>query len=549
MKERSPLIQSYFEKIDQEVKRAYKVAEKARALGLDPEKETPIPVAKNMAERVVGLISVVAPQISGPTIPLRIQELEKEYGQLDWRVGFKIAEEVAKQTFCSFESEEEAIETGIRVGFAYLTLGIVSAPLEGFIGIKIKQRKDGKKYFALQYAGPIRAAGGTASSTSVILADYVRIKMGYSTYDPEEREINRYITEIHDYHDRVTNLQYHPSDEELKFMVSHLPVEVDGDPTEKFEVSNYKDIPRIETNLIRGGVALVLAEGLTQKAPKLWKRLAKWGQDFDLEWNWLKEFLDLKEKIHATLSSSEPSKEEKKTVKANNTFIMDLVAGRPILTHPLAKGGFRLRYGRSRVSGFSAASAHPATLVVLDKYIAIGTQLKVERPGKAATITLCDTIEGPIVRLKDGTVCKLETEAKAKEVNKEIEEIIFLGDLLFNYGDFSENGQSLVPAGYCPEWWALELKKSEKETFPNKNKTKLEIEKVRLNELINDPLLIIPTFEEAIHLSEFFTIPLHPKYIFYWDLIKSEDILKLKEHLREGKIKKEAKKRGEGWAQ
>ena len=30
---------------------------------------------------------------------------------------------------------------------------------------------DGGEYFSLQYAGPIRGAGGTAASTSVILAD------------------------------------------------------------------------------------------------------------------------------------------------------------------------------------------------------------------------------------------------------------------------------------------------------------------------------------------------------------------------------------------
>ena len=170
--------------------------------------------------------------------------------------------------------------------------------------------------------------------------------MGYFPGDPQEKEILRYISEVHDYHERVTNLQYHPSDEELRHLVSHLPVEVDGDPTEKFEVSNFKDLPRIETNLIRGGVALVLAEGLSQKTPKLWKRLSKWGKDFGLgHWDFLKDFLDLKDKLHAEEDDgkSEAGKDEKKTVKANNTFIMDLVAGRPILTHPLAVGGFRLR--------------------------------------------------------------------------------------------------------------------------------------------------------------------------------------------------------------
>ena len=528
----SPQIMEYFKQIEKQVEDCYKVAKQARAKGLDPERDVAIPIAKNMAERVVGLISVVSPQIINTTVTQRITELEREYGQLDWRVGFKIAEEVAKEKFYQFSSKQEAIEVGIRVGFAYLTLGIVSAPLEGFIGLKIKKRRDGKEYFALQYAGPIRGAGGTAASTSVILSDYVRVKMGYFPYDPEEVEINRYTVEVHDYHERVTNLQYHPSDEELKFILSHLPVEVDGDPTEKIEVSNYKDLPRIETNLIRGGVALVLAEGLTQKAPKLWKKLSKWGKEMELEWDWLQEFIKIKERIHAAHTKQNQDNEEEVKLKPNNTYIMDLVAGRPILTHPLREGGFRLRYGRSRTSGFSATAVHPATLVVLNQYIAIGTQLKMERPGKAATVTLCDTLDGPIVLLESGEVVHLSTEQQAKHYSSTVKEILFLGDILFNYGDFSENGHRLVPSGYCPEWWALEVEKA-LESKPNS----VPLVSERLKELISLPLFNFPTLNEAVLLSQKLKVPLHPEYVFYWKLLSIQQISYLISWLKESKIK------------
>ncbi len=543
----SPHMQQYFDDLGRGIQEAYEIAKAARKKGLDPENEVSIPLAKNMAERVVGLISVVAPQITNSKVTERITELEKEFGLLDWRVGFKIAEEVAQEKHCQFKDKLEAMEVGIRVGFAYLTLGIVSAPLEGFIGLKIKKRKDGKEYFALQYAGPIRGAGGTAASTSVILADYVRIKMGYHPYDPDEREINRFTIEIQDYHERVTNLQYRPSDEEIKFMAAHLPVEVDGDPTEEIEVSNYKDIPRIETNFIRGGMALVMAEGLCQKAPKLWKRLSKWGKDFGLDWGFMSEFLQLKEKIHAQHAASkdkEKTAEAKKVVKANNTFIMDMVAGRPILTYPLGVGGLRLRYGRTRVSGFSAAGLHPATLMVLEKYIAIGTQLKVERPGKAATVTICDTLDGPIVRLKDGSVLKLNTEEEARQNNSEVDEVLFLGDIMFNYGDFSENGHYLAPAGYCPEWWALELEKALKQKYENKLSSaakELKIELERLEKILSSPLFEFPSFEESLSMSSNLSIPLHPEYTFYWKLVSAEDVLTLLRWLKQGKVKKDEK--------
>ncbi len=540
----SPAIQHYFEEITNRVNDAYKTAQDARAKGLDPENTVAILLAKNMAERVVGLISVVAPQIINTTLIQRIAELETEFGLLDWRVGLKIAVEVAQEKFCSFEDKLTAMEIGIRVGFAYLTLGVVSAPLEGFTGLKIKKRHDGKEYFALQYAGPIRGAGGTAAATSVILSDYVRVKMGYATYDPQEIEINRCALEVGDYHDRVTNLQYRPSDEELKFMISHLPVEVDGDPTEQFEVSNYKDLPRIETNLIRGGVALVLAEGLCQKAPKLWKRLSKWGIEMGLDWGWIADFIKLKEEIHTThvtSSSKQEASSSEKIVRPNNTFLMDLVAGRPILTHPLAAGGFRLRYGRGRTTGFSATALHPATLLVLDKFIAIGTQLKVERPGKAATVTVCDTLEGPIVRLKDGSLLKFQSEEEAKPHLSEVEKVMFLGDILFNYGDFSENGQKLVPAGYCPEWWSLELERSLLSHFStdfySAAEENLDCSASRLRELLSTPLLAYPTWEETINLCQKLAIPLHPEYSFYWKMATPHDLAVIISWLKEGKIK------------
>ena len=48
-------------------------------------------------------------------------ELEEKYGQLDTTVAFDIAREIAEEKVCKFENQLEAIDCGIRVGFAYLT--------------------------------------------------------------------------------------------------------------------------------------------------------------------------------------------------------------------------------------------------------------------------------------------------------------------------------------------------------------------------------------------------------------------------------------------
>ncbi|MBN2567158.1 DNA polymerase II large subunit [Candidatus Woesearchaeota archaeon] len=512
-------ITAYFREMERQVKEAHGIATAAKRKGYDPLREVDVKLAKNMAERVVGFISIVAPQLQDSGLTGRIQELEKQYGILAWEVALIIAEEVAKQKFCSFKDEREAMEVGIRTGFAYHTLGIVAAPLEGFIELHIKERADGGRYVAPFYAGPIRGAGGTAASVSVIITDYVRTKMGYGAYDPTEDEIRRYITEINDYHSHITNLQYHPSDAEIDFLVRHLPVEINGDPTEQFEVSNYKGLPRVETDRLRGGVCLVIAEGISQKAPKIWKRLSKWGKDFGLNWGFIEEFLSLQKKIKAQ-QRIEGKKDAGSKISPNYTYIKDLVAGRPVLTHPMADGGFRLRYGRSRISGFSAAAINPATTYLLNRYIATGTQLKVERPGKACSVVPNDYIEGPLVELADGTVKRIESESEAKEAAPNLVSILYLGDILFNYGDFSENGHVLAPAGYVEEWWVLDLEKAVVDLFGNLDTDKLadllDIQKETLDRILDDPRARNVPPGLLIRVCGKLGIPLHPRLLYYW---------------------------------
>lgn len=501
-------IKNYFEELKTRIEKEYNIASKARSQGRDPEKTIEIEMANNMAEMVVKLVSVVAPQIKNKGIEQRILELEKKYGLLDWRVCFTIALEVAQEKYCKFETKKEAIETGIRIGFAYVTLGVVSSPLDGFISLEFKKRRDNRgEYFCLNFAGPVRNAGGTGAAVCVLIADYVRKKLNYDVYDADEKEIKRAITELQDYHERVTNLQYYPSVEEITFLLKNIPVEIGGEPSEKFEVSNYKDLPRIPTNLIRSGYCLILSSCIPLKAPKLWKQLSKWGKDFEMDhWNFLEEFLKIQKKVKA----KEEKKESNKKISPDYTYINELVAGRPVLGEPLKEGGFRLRYGRSRISGYSSHSIHPATKLILNKYLATGTQLKLERPGKATSLTSCDLIEGPIVRLKNGDVIKIKNLKQAKQYLENIDKILFLGDILISYGDFLNRAHNLIPSGYCEEWWSQELEKKD-----------------NTNKFVKQPLINKPTVEEAFELSKKYNIPLHPEYTYHWKLISKEEFKEL----------------------
>jgi DNA polymerase II large subunit len=500
-----PETKEYLLNLQKEVEEVYLMANKARSKGYDPVKKVEIPVALSMAEKVVGLISTVYPQILNSGITERILELEEKYGKLDPTVIFTIADEISDQKFCKFENIIQSMDAGIRVGLCYTTLGVVSSPIEGYTGIKKGKTREGKEYIIANFSGPIRSAGTTASCMVLFLIDFLREKFGFAKYDPTPEEIKRVWTELSDFHERITNLQYMPTEEEALFLAKNMPFQVSGDPSEKLEVSNYKNLNRVSTNFLRSGFCLVMAEGLAQKASKGFRlyNMARKNGINGSGFDWLPEYLEIHEKRTNGKSKS----------GGVPTYIKDLVAGRPVYGHPGRSGSFRFRYGRGRNSGFSAVCVHSATMGVSDDFLATGTQLKIERPTKGCAITVCDSIEGPIVKLKNGTVKQLETKEEAKDLYKNIEEIIYLGDMLFPFSDVVNRNAMLLKPGYVEEWWGLELRKKDSEFEKSIDYTNI-------------------SFEESVVISKKYKIPLYPKYIYYWTEISKEEFLGLIDWLK-----------------
>jgi len=136
-------------------------------------------------------------------------------------------------------------------------------------------------------------------------------------------------------------------------------------------------------------------------------------------------------------------------------------------------------------------------MAVTDDFIATGTQLKIEKPTKGCVTTPCDEIDGPIVKFKDGSVRKMHDYDETKLLYKEIEEVIYLGDLLFPLGDVINRNAMLIKPGYVEEWWDLELE--------SKNWKVVDCFNIKL--------------EEAIELSQKFDVALYPGYIYYWNQI------------------------------
>ncbi|MDM7919202.1 MAG: DNA polymerase II large subunit, partial [Methanosarcina sp.] len=416
----------YFETLEEETERAYEVARKARKEGHDIETEPEIPLAKNLAERVEGLVGP-------PGVAKHIKELEEDMSREE--VAFHIAKEIVTADAVmkadpgnkdQFKIKEEAADQAVRTALSILTEGVVAAPLEGIARVAIKRNFDQTWYLAVYFTGPIRSAGGTASALAVLIADYIRLGMELDVYKPTDKEIERYVEEAELYESEVTNLQYSPSPEEMRLAAKNVPVEVTGEPTDQVEVSN-RDLERVETNNLRGGALLALVEGVIQKAPKV----LKYANKLEIKgWDWLGD-------LSAKTKKSEDEKEDEtkeETPKVDDKYMRDIIGGRPVLAYPQAKGGFRLRYGRSRNTGLAAMGVHPATMEIVE-FLAVGTQMKIERPGKGNCVVPCDSIDGPIVKLRNGDVVKVESVEQARNIRAQVVEIIYLGDMLVAFGE------------------------------------------------------------------------------------------------------------------
>ncbi|MEM0438178.1 MAG: DNA polymerase II large subunit [Candidatus Micrarchaeia archaeon] len=483
----SERIAAYQQMLQSSLREAQAIAVQARRKGYDYSDSVEITLAPDVAGRVEGIVGP-------PGIKDLIRSLVAEKKSRD-EVAFECAKRIVDGTFPTNLDLEGRLDQGIRTGVAILTEGVLVAPTEGISAVKIEKNPDNSTYLSVYFSGPIRSAGGTAAALAVLIADYVRKLADIGDYIPTETELLRYVEEIDLYDTRCARLQYRPSDEDIKWVFKNCKVCINGDPTEEVEVSVYRNLERMKTNRVRSGVALVSCEGIAQKARKVLKYAKKYGVD----WSWLEKLI------------KEKKKEDSVEVKPSDTFLDGLLTGRPVFSYPSAKGGFRLRYGRTRFTGIAAKAIHPAAMVLLDFFPALGTQLKIERPGKGTVVTPCDTIMGPIVRLKNGDVLEVTSSAQAKEIYEDVDRILFLGDMLVSYNDFSKANHVLLPPPFVEEYWDL-LAREKGVTSPPKSA------------------------REAFELARKHSLPLHPAYLYFWSDITKRELEVLVSALKKAEV-------------
>ncbi|PSQ27548.1 type III effector protein [Halobacteriales archaeon QS_9_67_15] len=524
----NPEDEAYFERLESGLDDAFEVAEAARERGDDPTDSVEIPVARDMADRVENILGIDG-------VAERVRELEGEMSRE--QAALELVSDFVDGDVGDYESRAGKVEGAVRTAVALLTEGVVAAPIEGIDRVEILENDDGTEFVNVYYAGPIRSAGGTAQALSVLVADYARAMLGIDQYRARDNEIGRYAEEIALY-DRETGLQYSPKEKESKFIAEHMPTMLDGEATGDEEVSGYRDLERVDSNSARGGMCLVMAEGIALKAPKI----QRYTRNLDeVDWPWLQDLIDGtigtdeddedgaddEEGDEDTAGGDEADEESDDhagppRLDPSKKFLRDLIAGRPVFSHPSEAGGFRLRYGRARNHGNATAGVHPATMHLVDDFLAAGTQIKTERPGKAAGVVPVDTIEGPTVRLANGEVRRIDGPEEALEVRNGVEKVVDLGEYLVNYGEFVENNHPLAPASYTVEWWVQEFDEAGADLQAMRDSTDVDLSN--------------PSAQEALDWVEAYDAPLHPNYTYCWHDLSVDEVCTLADAVEQGRV-------------
>ncbi|MFW5937298.1 MAG: DNA polymerase II large subunit, partial [Halanaeroarchaeum sp.] len=515
--------EAYFETIESRLDEAFDVASEAKSRGDDPKPEVEIPVAKDMADRVENILGIDG-------VADRVRELEGQMSREE--AALELVDDFVEGTVGDYDTKAGKVEGAVRTAVALLTEGVVAAPIEGIDRVEVNQNDDGTEFISVYYAGPIRSAGGTAQALSVLAADYARTLLGIEEYRPRDEEVKRYAEEV-DLYDQETGLQYSPKDEETEYIATNTPICLDGEATGQEEISGYRDLERVDTNNPRGGMCLVLAEGIALKAPKI----QRYTRNLDeVDWPWLQDLID------GTITDADADEDgdadeeaadnvetaEKEDaagpprVEESWKYLRDLIAGRPVFGHPSAEGGFRLRYGRARNHGFATAGVHPATMHLVDDFLATGTQIKTERPGKAAGVIPVDSIEGPTVKLANGDVRRIDDPAEALEIRNGVEAILDLGEYLVNYGEFVENNHPLAPASYNVDWWTQDLEAAGANVQALRDSPYVDLEN--------------PDAAQALNWAADHDVPLHPRYTYLWHDLDVERFESLATAVADGEV-------------
>ncbi len=386
--------------------------------------------------------------------------------------GFKIAEETMLGKFGHFP-EDEMILLAVSAGLITMNQGYDDRVLFSISNIRIVPQP--QRSLALNYNSTVFKVKSLDLARSVIIADYIRRNAHLNAYKFNEKDFNNLYANNMARFQKISHI--------IREVMNHLQVGVFSE-----------DEPDV--------VIHVLLSIVKHK-----NKLLKLATSLNLEgWAWLKSLSFVRPVHHIEL---------------------------PLSQH--GKGVFKIRYGRAPNTGFGTVGVNPATMILLDGLIRPGSRLKLNVAPWHVIVVPVNTIDGPIVELKDGSIVEVKNLDDAFKIKERVAKILHLGDILISYNDLVSSNAKLKRAGFCSEWWQLLLIRRLKENNNIRNVLRdMRLSEDYLNYIIQGK--IIPNDVQAVELSKKLGLPLHPYYTFNWDALSVDEYLLLRRLLQSSKF-------------
>jgi DNA polymerase II large subunit len=499
-------IRDYYSEITNSYEKARDYCNTIKGRGYDIDSAQQSQEVCDKADRLEALT-----QIKGIAEMLR----EYESSSSPAETALKLSEDIALGHFGFFE-KEQILNLAMKASLVVVTSYVSAIPAEDITKVIIKQNGDGTLYASVVFGQISGIMSPFQAAFLLLVIDKIRITVGLDKYHVNstgEDEVARFIEEVNTYEREVGPFRLHINDNHIRQVLQNLPVEVDGLGTEESEVLINRGLSRVKVDRLRGGALHVLIEGIIGNSDRLYAL----SRELQLrEWAWLPS-LDPIERL--------------KRPDDRQSYILNAKPGKPVLSLPDRQGSFRLRYGRAQNTGDGCYGFHPAVLELLDFPMTTGTQIKLSITNRIGSVAVVDSLEPPIVELENGDVYRVENTDQARSLKSQTKSIIHLGDILVSPNEFSYSGCKLEPSGYVEEWWSSDLQKGIEDRHLDLQQlsTLSAIDINRLQAMPTNPLSFRPTLAESIQLCDTIGIPLHPRYLYYWDAVTLKDIFTLRE--------------------
>ncbi len=490
-----PEFTNYVTQIKKSLNNQFSLAQQARNRKYDPRCNVESIITYSVKLRISSIINIAGLE---ENLPSNIVFHEN---------SLLLAAEIAKQIVNGYYLKlprEELILIALQSACVILSQGLISVPEEAIPKIAISEKTS---HLTIFFSNTIRYVPGEVIGLVVLIADYLRRILHLNRFNATPEMIGRYIEELELYYelsDRIPDLKK----DLAKLILQNIGIEISGESYERIEVVKYRNLPPL-SNQLRMGMCVALERFMDNiNLITRYKILAEIP-----EWNWLDRSFHF--------------------VKKNKLVFGDreIRGTQPLLSKSSGPGGFQLRYGRTRNTGFGSVGVNPATMMLL-KIISPGTSIKIDLIERNLITLPVSSLTGPLVTIEDGSLVRIDNIETFKEYENRIIQIWELGELLLCPDDIPDQ-EAFDISSWTEEWWAMEVINASIRKFGSiQNLARaLSVDFNILKSCLDNPSVFKLNPEKVYLISKLTKVPLHPKFSFNWNNIAISDLILLLDHI------------------